>query len=341
MARITWTFGLVLSASLLAAWAFGGTQWGILNASRAPIDRLHAEIEARTPNATRTMGWETATAGTLTPTPCSVNPKFVQSWTLATGCYSPSPTSPTTLSYSITIPNDPDMLLMVETDSTSAAGLVVNGVSGDGDAMTLAASMDIDGGEGTMDTYYIVNPTPGTYTVAFTIYGGTTCSWAATATLYQDVDTADPIGATVSGGNDSGGTSETDTITTTSAGSLIQDYVANQDGTSGATNGTQLWPTGAAATGNGNYAYGSYLQTSAAGVYNLDYSSVSPESWWEYEVVEIKAKNNCATDTPTETPTQTPTPYAPSPRPYRPRMCRLQRFGHWHLRIPATLSFPR
>jgi hypothetical protein len=179
--------------------------------------------------------------------------------------------------------------------------------------MTLAASMDIDGGEGTMNTYYIVNPAPGTYTITFSISGGTTCSWAATATLYRDVDTADPIGATVSGGNSSGETSETDTITTTSAGSLIQDYVTNQNGTAVATNGTQLWPNGAASTGNGNYAYGSYLATSAAGVYNLNYGAGSAESWWEYEVVEIKAQNNCATATPTfsptNTPTQTPTSY--------------------------------
>jgi hypothetical protein len=238
---------------------------------------------------------------TITPTPyptvCGASPSFVSSQVLNTsGCTgSGNPTS-----WTFNVPAGPGEVLVVNVENGGSG--TITGVTWNGIAMTQLPS---DGavaitGNGTLYTYYMVNPVPGSFLVAPTGING--CGWNVVATLYQNVDTSSPLGAISTNGGNS--TTVTENITTTAGYSIIHDFFAIQSGPSSYTGtyGTQLFaPSSSQCCDN---VYGSYSATTAPGLYTNSYV---PGSSHDYTGVSLELKPVTSCGTPTYTPVITPT----------------------------------
>lgn len=244
-------------------------------------------------------------SNTASPTPvataCGGNPAFVSSTILATGCAGNG--SNTSFTYTVPAGSNQILLVQVENDTTANA---VSGITWDGTPMLTNASLatSVSGwSNGYIDTYYLVNPTAATVTdgINITIVAG--CSWNVVATIYKNINTSSPFGTIVSKNNSSASASYDDAITTVNSNSIIHDLFAYANGTfsfSGLS-GTQLFPYNSPA-GN-NAIYGSYLTTTTAGLYNLDYTPNSSQAWTS-QTIELNAESACGT--PTDTFTATP-----------------------------------
>jgi hypothetical protein len=231
---------------------------------------------------------------TKTPTPyptaCGALPALVQSQLLNQGFGCAGSGNP--VSWSYTVPSNPGQVLVANVE---AVGPTLSGVTYGGFAMTPApgSPAPIPGG-GSIYTYYLANPPAGTFTLAFSVTTG--CSWNAVASLYKNVDTANPIGATHA--NSGNAATFTDAITTTGGYSMVHDFIAYSSGpfTFSGMNGTQLFDP--SISNCCDDAFGSYYNTSAPGAYNVTYTEPSGPENWASEALELMAAPSCGTPSP-------------------------------------------
>ena len=184
---------------------------------------------------------------------------------------------------------------------------MLSGVTWNGVALTqLAGSPVAITGGGEIYTYYLVNPAAGTFTLAYNVTSG--CSWNAEASVFDNVNTSGPFGTVTS--NSGNAATFSDTINTTGADSIIDDFVAYPNGpfTFTGMNGTQLFAD--TASGCCDDVYGSYLATTTAGSHTLTYTQANGADAWNAETIEIKAASACP---PTATVTGTPPTSTPTP----------------------------
>jgi hypothetical protein len=200
------------------------------------------------------------------------------------------------------------MILLAQVEST---GPVLSGVTWNGTALTQLSGSPVAISSGNLYTYYLVNPAPGTFLINYLATSG--CSWNAAATVFENVNTASPFGAIKA--NSGSSSTFADGITTTNAGSVVDDFVAYANGpfTFTGMNGTQLFA--ASSSGCCDDVYGSYLSAPTAGAYSVNYTeSNGPQSWWA-ETIELKAGSACGTPAPTATATFTATKTSTTPAP--------------------------
>jgi hypothetical protein len=240
---------------------------------------------------------------TVTPTPyptvCGATPAFVQSSVVAGGCAGNG--NPTSFTY--TIPANGGQILLAQVESTVP---VLSGVSWNGAALSQLPGSPVAIPSGNIYTYYMINPPPGTFTLAYNITSG--CSWNAVATVYKNIDTASPFGTIKSNGGNA--STFSDSVGTSSPYSIVHDFLAYPNGpfTFTGLTGTQLFAS--SASGCCYDVYGSYDNASAPTSYNLNYTqSTGAQNWWA-ETIELKAVTSCGTLTYTPTLSATPTPTA-------------------------------
>jgi len=261
------------------------------------------ETNASTPTASETpassMSFSPSISNSptplVTPTAPTALPAFVTSSVLGSGCAGNGAAT----SFVFALPSGPAELLLTQVEST---GPVVTGVTWGGIPLAQlgGSPMAISGGD--IYTYYLVNPAPGSHTLNFTPPWG--CSWNVVATVYENINTSNPIGAVTS--NSGNSSTFVDSITTTSPYSIIDDFIAYLSGpfNFSALSAIQLFAPGD--SGCCDAAYGSYYSTSAPGTYNLDYNeTVGPVQWWG-ESIELRAWPMTPSPTPVSTPTLTP-----------------------------------
>ena len=160
-----------------------------------------------------------------------------------------------------------------------------------------ATSLEAYANGGTSNTqervkvYSYVNPPSGTYNVDVR-FNNNNNHYAASVATFCGVDTTDPIGAT--GTNTGTGNSQTVSVTTTVADSLIVGGLSEKSGTSDPftpTGGTvERWDfdTGAQDLTNDSASAGGEKSAPTAGVYSLDFTSSRSDNW-AFAAVEVKA----------------------------------------------------
>jgi hypothetical protein len=241
-------------------------------------------------------------AGTPTPAPtCAPGAQFVQSQVLATGCFGNGmPTS-----FTATVLAAPDSLLLVQVEM--GAGIPVLGATLNGVAMEPLPSdnpVPLPSGTGAIYGFYLVNPPAGASLLALSVTAG--CSWNVVMTQYADVNTASPFGdIETSMGNS---TTFTDKLLTVDSSSIIHDFIAYPSGpfNFSGLSGSQLFAPGA--SGCCDDVYGSWLATTAPGMYALNYATNAGSTVWISQTIEIAAAAPCGSPTSTPSPRGTMTP---------------------------------
>jgi hypothetical protein len=232
-----------------------------------------------TQSATATVTPTATQSPTAYMTPCGATPLFVESSIVATGCAGNG--NPTSFTY--TIPAEPGEILLAQVES---GGPVVSGVSYAGTAMTQVpgSPLAISGG-GNIYSYYLVSPTSGSNLLNFNVSSG--CSWNAVASVFYNINTSNPIGAVHS--TSGSGMTFSDTITTLSPYSIVDDFVAYTNGPFpfSSYTGTPLFP--AAGSGCCDAVVGSSMNTTAPGVYDLQYFETASPSAWTAQTLELNA----------------------------------------------------
>jgi len=206
------------------------------------------------------------------------------------------------------MPSGSGIILLTQVEST---GPVLSGVNWNGLSLTAVpgSPVSITGGE--IYSYYLVNPSSGPGTLAFTVTS--TCNWNVTASVYQNVNTSSPFGTISSSSGDA--STFVDNISTTGSNSIIDDFLAYTNGPSTVTalTGNQLFNS--MNSGCCDSVFGSYLSTSSSGAHSLSYSNGGgTQNWWS-ESIELKAGTLCGT--PTFTPVATTAIPSATPSPTR------------------------
>jgi hypothetical protein len=274
-----------------------GFTGGTGGASNLQQVRLQECLPSPTPSPTDTE------SPTPYPTACGAIPDEVQSAVLANGCSG----NGNPFNFSYTIPNDPGMVLIAQVEST---GPTLSGVTWNGVALTALPGnpVAVNAG-GDIWTYYLVNPVSGTFMLDYNATTG--CSWNAVATLYENVDTSNPIGqvSTTQGS----ASIVADTITTLNPHSIIHDLFAYPSGPTTFTGltGVQLFAT--SESGCCNDVFGSSLSTAAPGSYSLDYNAGGNKQWTGQSIELNAVPATCNSPTPVPTATISPIPNSPTP----------------------------
>src|SRR5579872_5467321 len=130
---------------------------------------------------------------------------------------------------------------------------------------------------GSLETWYLVNPIPGTNNVFVQINDATGQVLHIGAISYQGVDQSTPIGAVTTVGQISAAAHSV-TLTTTQANSLMVDMfgVFTTDGITVGTGQTQRWLEGA--DNPNNSTEGDELPTTTAGNYTMSYTVATAHS---------------------------------------------------------------
>ncbi|HEY5038701.1 MAG TPA: hypothetical protein VIJ93_06490, partial [bacterium] len=189
-----------------------------------------------------------------------------------------------------------------------------------GETMIMAmAIQDSKGGLGSLETWYLVNPTPGTNNVIVTINDTKARFLNVGAVSYQGVDQITPIGAMTTVNHQASNIFHQVMLTSTQAKSLIADMVVtnNTEPITPGVGQTRRWAEGdnGPVTGKGirrswskgignlihgriGWSEGDELATTAVGQYTMNYAAGTAHTA-DMEAIEIiPAKCNTPTNTP-------------------------------------------
>ena len=236
---------------------------------------------------------------TLTPTPTPFptacgTPVFQAGGPVDSGCPSGGVTNVT-----INNPGGPGQILLVAVDSTNP----LTTVSYANMPMTQLYS------SGTSSLYYLLSPPSGSGTMRIVQGGSSFCSFYAGYGLFGYVDQSPP---SLHGPFNTAASTWTDTFAPSNAGSIIVDYVVNQQGGITIVNGS---PVTAGTNSNGYNFYMSYLKAPAL---PFSYSNNCCGHTVVSHMLELIPPQGCAGVTPSATPTQAPPSATPSVTPAAP-----------------------
>jgi hypothetical protein len=236
----------------------------------------------------------TATAVPPTPTPwptlCGPVPAFASGGQVPTGGCNNSP-------YTYAINNSPsgtNQLLVVSIWAATAP----TGATYGGKAMTAQGPI-----VNNIQSWYVQAPPTGTNNLVFT-YGGTQCSIFVAYAFYNNVNqTGSPLGTVVNQSNPSAKFS-TDTITPSTAYSILQDFTTCSNGGGSITASNSTFIPGNTGDGSGHDLAGDYQSTNGKTPYSFSYSTANAGNWVG-QTLEILPITSCITPTFTLTPTMT------------------------------------
>jgi uncharacterized repeat protein (TIGR01451 family) len=236
---------------------------------------------------------------TAAPTTCET-PVFVQSSCVFGG------NNVTQNNANITVPaGHSNMLLLIriQADGTNGQSVPPTYVGYDGLTLSsLAANTVTDGGY--LQAWYLVNPPVGTFNLNIASSDGFLGhSWNVEEVVYADVNQSSPIGATAFA-NRSSASTWSDSLSTLSPGSIIDDYQEIHDQpASFSLNSGQTLET-AWCGGGTQVNRGAFLGTTAAGTYSLSYT-IDIAKTGAYSALEIEG-GPCSSPTPSASPTASP-----------------------------------
>ncbi len=239
---------------------------------------------------------------------------------------STKPVKATGVTFSHTVSGTKTFLLVQVYIQANGATDTVKTATYAGETMVMAmAIQDARGGLGSLETWYLVNPTPGTNDVIVTINDTKARFLHVGAVSYQGVDQTTPIGAMTTVNHQAANIFHSITLTTTQANSLIAEMFAanNTEGVTSGEGQTPRWLEGdnGATAGKGirrnwskgignlihgrmGWSEGDELATTVAGPYTMSYTAGTAHTaaMEALEIIPVKC------NTPTYTPTKTPTP---------------------------------
>jgi len=240
---------------------------------------------------------------TFTPYPLGCGPPTIVGTPLLEEGYLSSASN----SYPMTIPYNPNELLVVRISNQSTATAITS-VTYNGSALTQVMS-NVDQQNGQMETWILKLPSTGaSYNLVVNFASNPGENWTMAAMVYQGVNQASPIGATQFTTNAGSPGSFNDAITTVGTNSVIEDFIAVQYGTTFSPGGgqTSIYQNTGQTYGSFYQIFGDYETVLNPGAHSLSYSASYAEPY-SSELIEIEGGAACTTPTSTATNTATGT----------------------------------
>ncbi len=229
--------------------------------------------------------------------------------TTGSGCYG------TTNTYSVNAGAGANRLLVVRIENGNAGVNPTMVWYGGTTLTTLRTDADYSG---IMGTYYLKAPPTGANNLVIT-YASGSCNYNVIAEVYADVNQSSPIGGNSYNSGSSGAGMNT-TVTASSSGSILSDFITSQQVFSG--NGGNGVITGLGA-GQTNFnvgsacceeVYGDYKVSGGTGSQTMNYTYQQSGKSYSSQLIEIMPFVCTPTTTPTMSQTGTPSPTATASR---------------------------